>query len=150
MTRLSKLPTALLAVSILLNFAAAGFIFTQHIRGQVTHELAGRSGEGYPPEFARAYRGALRSDWRNLLSEVRALRQAREAQHALMIAETFDRAAFEEAQVELRTAQIAVMQTLQTALPTALEALSHDMRRALSPLKLRSTGINLQRIQTAK
>lgn len=137
MKNLPKMLTLLLATSLLLNFAMGAFILTQKVRSSIAASLTQSAFAEYPPEFVDAYRSALRSDWRLLLEKAKKLEAARSQQHQIITAEKFDRAAFEEAQVELRAAQVALILTLQDPLVDAVETLPDEVRRNLPQIRLR-------------
>ncbi|MGO1119415.1 hypothetical protein ACTL6U_11945 [Rhodovibrionaceae bacterium A322] len=128
----------LLVLSILLNFAFGAFVLTQLLRANVLEELVITQKQAYPPQFEEAYRQALRDDWRSLWQDIQTLRQARQMQHEMLTAETFDRSAFEEAMTRLRTAQLTVISRLQAPLPDVVAELPDDIRRDLPLIRLRS------------
>ena len=139
MQRSVKFLIGVLTVSVILNFAFAGFIATQFIRDRAFHQFSALTETEPPPALRTAFREALRIDRRALQGAVLDLRDARDRQHDILIAERFDSAAIAAAQQETRAATVALTQVLHSALRTAASKLPNADRRAIP--KFRASGL---------
>ena len=129
--RRAKLVIGALCVSLVLNLAAAGFIGARAVKGFAIDSGASGLLRDYPPELVSAFKSALREDRGVLVTRLGDLRAARRAQHELLTAPSFDRAAFEAAQTEVRAKTDALIQLLQSALADSAATLPDDVRRNL-------------------
>lgn len=138
MSRTNKILLAALTVSLLLNFAAAGYVGVRLIRDHVYHSLIDDTavGKSLPAELKQSFRDAVRSDRVGMLKALGALRSARDRQHQVLTAETLDTAALEEAQSEVRGATDRLIAHLHRALRTAASDLPDDVRRSIPKIRI--------------
>ena len=138
MSRSVRFLVALLTVSVILNFALAGFLAASYVRNQVFQQFAVFTQAEPSPALRTAFQEALRSDRRVLLATLFDLRDARNLQHEILTAERLDSAALELAQLQTRNATDAVVEVLQRALRTAASELPDTERRAIPKLRASS------------
>ena len=138
MSRSVRFLVALLTVSVILNFALAGFLATSYVRNRAFHQFAAFTQAEPSPALQTAFQEALRSDRPVLLATLLDLRDARNLQHEILTAERLDSAALELAQLQTRIATDAVVEVLQRALRTAASELPDTERRAIPKLRVSS------------
>ena len=138
MQRSFKFLIGVLTVSVILNFAFAGFIATQYIRDRTVHQFSALAEIELPPALRTAFREALRADHRAFRGALLDLRDARDRQHDILTAERFDSAALAVAQQETRAAATAFMQVLHSALRAAASDLPNTDRRAIPKVRASS------------
>ena len=138
MQRSVKFLIGVLTVSVILNFAFAGFIATQYIRDHAVHQFSALAETEPPPALRTAFREALRADRRAFRGALLDLRDARDRQHDILTAKRFDSAALAVAQQEARAATAAFIQVLHSALRTAASNLPDTDRRAIPKLRASS------------
>ncbi len=148
MSRSNKILLAALTVSLLLNFAAAGYVGVRLIRDHVYHSLVDNTAvvESLPAELKQTFREAIRSDRVGMLKALGALRSARDRQHEVLTAEKLDNTALEQAQSEVRGATDQLIVHLQRALRVAASDLPDDVRRSIPKIRIgRDLLKNLER-----
>ncbi|MGI9503858.1 MAG: periplasmic heavy metal sensor [Geminicoccaceae bacterium] len=125
-----------LTVTLILNFAMAGFITVRFVRDYAYHQVS-KFTDAEPSEAVReAFRQALLDDRRAFLRSLRDLGQSRNRHHELLTAETFDPAALEQAQGDVRTAALSFIDVLQRALRSAASELPDAERQAIPKLSV--------------
>ena len=138
MTRISKTLLVLLAVSIVANFAAFGFIGVRAAKDYVYHSVLEDSEalQSVPKEFRDKFQEALSSNQWELLKRLRALRAARDEQHMMLTAEVLDEAALVTSQERVRIAANRLVALLQAAIVEAAQNSPLDARRGVPKSKL--------------
>ncbi|MEO1161829.1 MAG: periplasmic heavy metal sensor, partial [Pseudomonadota bacterium] len=133
MTRSLKTLVAALIASLMMNFAALGFIGVYAGRDYVYQSFIAEPdvGQDIPREVREAFKLAIRSDRGRLLESLRVLRAARDSQHSVLTAETFDPAALEATQADVRAAAGELFVVLQRALRETAATLPDDVRRTI-------------------
>lgn len=140
--RAAKLLVAVLMASLVLNFAAVGFGGAMLGGGLVLRGLMQEATSAYPEQLRVAFRESVREHRRDIFVSLRALRQARLAQHAAITAERFDRTEAEATAAHVRETGLALVTLLQTILLDSIATLPDDVRREIprAPLALGSLG----------
>ena len=138
MNRTNKTLIAALIVSLLLNFAAAGYIGVRLVRDHTLDSILDHSTTDVriPKELKDAFRKALRSDRAGLLKALRELGVARDKLHKTLVAESLDVPALEAAQAEVRTATVGLISHLQGALRVAVTELPQDVRQSIPEFRI--------------
>ena len=131
MSRSVKFLIGVLTVSVILNFALLGFVATRYVQDRIFDRFAALSETEPPAALRTAFREALQSDRRAFLGALLDLRDARDRQHEILIAENLDLEALEAAQQETRTATSAFLEVLHRAVRTAASGLPDADRRAI-------------------
>lgn len=138
--RAAKLLVLALTVSLALNFAAIGFGGAVIGGGMVLAGIVRDATSNYPPQLRDAFRAELRAHRGAVRDALKTLREAREAQQAVLIAPKLNRAAAEAAQARVREAGIALVSLLQSMLLDAVATLPDDVRREIprAPIGIRA------------
>ena len=144
MTRSMKILAAALIASLMVNFATLGFIGVHAGRDYVYQSFIDEpdAGQDIPSEVKEAFKLAIRSDQGRLLESLRVLQAARDSQHSALTAETFDSAALEATQADVRAATGDLIVVLQRALRETATTLPDEVRRTIPKL-----GVGRQLLQ---
>jgi len=138
MPRSVKFLIGMLTVSVIVNFALAGFAATRYVQDRVFDRFATLSETEPPASLRTAFREALQSDRRAFLTVLLELQDARDRQHGILSAERFDAAALEAAQRETRTTTSAFLEVLHRAVRTAASEMPEADRRAIPKFRISS------------
>ena len=136
MSRTVRLLIGVLTVSLIVNFAMAGFITVRFVRDYAYHQVMKFTDAGPSETVREAFRQALLDDRRAFLRSLRDLRQARSHHHEILTAETFDPTTLEQAQADVRTAALSFIDVLQRALRSAASELPDAERQAIPKLSV--------------
>lgn len=136
MSRSIKLLIGVLTVSVILNFAFAGFIATRYVWDRAFDWVSPLSETKPPAALRTAFSEALRADRRAFLSTLLDLRDARDRQHDILTAGRFDAAALAAAQRETRAATEAFIEVLHRAVRTAASEMPDADRRAIPKFRI--------------
>lgn len=127
----------LLGVSLILNFAAAGYIGSRLVRDRVTSSVGAGLEQPPSPALADAYGKALAEDRKQLAPAFLKLRRARKEQQDILTAEIYDAEAHARAQAETRRRIDDVLTLLHGALRKTATRLPDAERRAIPPFKIK-------------
>lgn len=129
--RSAKALVIALTASVLLNFVAIGFAGSMLGGALVLRSLARQAEAPFPEALRAGFRGNVVAHRRELFLALRDFRDARERQQAAFTAPTFDRAAAEAAQADVRAAGERVVVILQSAMLDSVAGLPDSTRRTL-------------------
>jgi uncharacterized membrane protein len=146
MSRPVKFLIGVLTVSVMLNFALAGFVAIRYVQARVFDRISTVTETEPSVALQTAFREALDEDRRALMGAFGNLDDARDHEHGILTAEVLDTAALEAAQQETRAAAMAMIEVLHRALRTAATDLPDAERRAIpklrAPALLRDVGVS--------
>ena len=141
MSRSVKVLIGILTLSVILNFALAGFVATRYVQDRVFDRFAALSETEPPAALQAAFREALQSDRRAVLGTLLGVRDARDRQHEILTAETLNFEALEAAQRKTRTAISAFLEVLHRGVRTAASDLPDADRRAIPKIKVNALAV---------
>lgn len=133
--RVQRLLITLLSVSLVCNFAFAGFIAARVVHDYSYSQVVEFFDAEPSPEVLAQFQDALRADRAAVLGALLELRRARLAAHEALTAEALDPAALEAAHGEVRVAATDLIAVLQTALRQTAAELPDAERRAIPLLE---------------
>lgn len=136
MTNISKTLATLLVLSIMINFAALGFIGIQVARDYIYQIVFDEVDRTITPELKTAFRGALRAERKPFLQALAELRAVRDRQHTILTADELDMVSLEKAQDEVRFATVNLIDLLQKTLRVAVGDLPAEIRRNIPRIRV--------------
>ena len=126
-----------LGISLILNFAAAGYIGSRLVRDRVTTSFNHGLEQTPSPALEKAFSDALASSPGQLAAALARLKHAREAQHEILIAPEYDMDGHARAQADTRQKVADLLSVLHGALRKTAANLPDAERRAIPPFTMK-------------
>jgi uncharacterized membrane protein len=120
-----------LCLSVFINLVAVGFVGVIAGGAFVSGALLRQASGPVPPELRQSFRSELRANRRPVVAALLTLRRDRDALHAALTAETFDRTAVEQANAAIRIDVDNFTALVQGILVEAVAKLSPEVRRQI-------------------